>query len=520
MTTTGSTKWAVARVLRDRDAGLFLTGVVVSGFGTSALWLAAGVWVKDLTGSDGLAALCMLAMWAPTLAGPLLGALADRVRRKPLLIGVNLLMAALLPALLAVDAADRVWIVFAVLFAYGAAGVVHDAAESALVATAVDTALLGDFNGLRTTATEGMKLLAPPAGAGLYTAWGGPAVALLDAATFVLAAGLCWGLRVREGVPVGAVRDGAGGGPGDGGEDSGSGRLGRHENPGPPGDGDGPEQDGGPGDGGEDSGRGWPGQHENPDPPGDGDGPEQDGEDSGHGQSGRHENPGPPGEGDGPEQGGEDTGRSGQPGGRVGVTEGMRHLRSHPLLRPLVLAGGVTMLCAGLGGALVYAVVDALGRSPAFAGVLYAAQGAGSVAVGLVSGPAMRRLGERRFAALGIALFAVAVAGRAVPSDAVAVVCSVAIGAGLPAVLIAALTAVQRETPGALLGRVTATANTVVFTPNVLGLAAGAALVELADHRLLLAALGAALLVTATALRRSPAGTSRTTGPPSDTDRR
>ncbi len=25
-----------------------------------------GVWVKDLTGSDGLAALCMLAMWLPT----------------------------------------------------------------------------------------------------------------------------------------------------------------------------------------------------------------------------------------------------------------------------------------------------------------------------------------------------------------------------------------------------------------------------------------------------------------------
>ncbi|MFE3288314.1 MFS transporter, partial [Streptomyces sp. NPDC059233] len=45
------------RVLRDRDAGLYLSGVVVSGFGTSAMWLVAGVWVKSLTGSDPLAAL-------------------------------------------------------------------------------------------------------------------------------------------------------------------------------------------------------------------------------------------------------------------------------------------------------------------------------------------------------------------------------------------------------------------------------------------------------------------------------
>src|SRR5690606_3707292 len=94
---------AAARLLRDRNAGLCLAGVVVSGFGTSALWLASGVWVKDLTGSDGLAALCMLALWAPVLAGPLLGTLADRFRRKPLLIAASLLMAGLLLTLLRVD---------------------------------------------------------------------------------------------------------------------------------------------------------------------------------------------------------------------------------------------------------------------------------------------------------------------------------------------------------------------------------------------------------------------------------
>jgi len=391
------------RVLRNRDATLFLTALVVSGFGTSALWLASGVWVKDLTGSNGLAALCMFALWAPTLFGPALGTLADRTRRKPLLIAFNLLPAALLPALLAVDSTGRLWLLFAVLFLYGAASVVDSAAESALVTAAVPAELLGDFNGLRTTIREGMKLLAPLAGAGLYAACGGPSVALLDAATFLCAAGLYACVRVREERPEPATRA-------------------------------------------------W----------------------------------------------------------RAQTAEGARFLWRHPGLRPLVLAGGATMLFTGVCGALIYAVVAGLGHSPAYTGTFYAVQGAGSVVVGLASGPALRRLGERRFAAYGIALTAVAVAARAVPSDAVALACGLASGVGLPCVLIAALTAVQRGTPDALLGRVGACADTLVLAPNVLGLALGAGLVELIDYRPLLLILGVALLATAALLLQSPASAERT----------
>ncbi|MFF4571011.1 MFS transporter [Streptomyces sp. NPDC001410] len=406
-----TTSWTVLRVLRDRTAGLLLTGVVVSGFGTSSLWLASGVWVKDLTGSNGLAALCMLALWAPTLAGPALGTLADRFRRRPLLITVNLALAGLLLTLFTVDSPGRLWLLFAVLFGYGAAGVVHDAAESALVTAAVGPDLRGDFNGLRMTASEGMKLVAPLTGAGLYTAFGGPAVACLDAVTFVLAAGLCALVRVPEERPAR-------------------------------------------------SGDGWWRR----------------------------------------------------------TTEGVRHLRAHPGLRPLVRAGGATMLLASLGSTTLYAVVDRLGHSPAYAGVLYAVQGAGSVAVGLVSGPALRRLGGRRFAAAGIALTAAGVAARAVPSDPVALVAGAAVGLGLPCVLIAALTAVQRETPGPLLGRATATAHTLMFTPNMVGLAAGAGLVELAGPGLLLPLYGLLLLLTAAALatQRAPSASRTAARSPSD----
>ncbi|MFE6151675.1 MFS transporter [Streptomyces sp. NPDC057889] len=377
---------------------LLLAGVVVSGFGTSAMWLAAGIWVKDLTGSDSLAALCAFALWAPALAGPLLGTVADRTRRRPLLVAANLGLGLLLLSLLAVDSAGNLWILFAVLVAYGACGVVTDAAEAALVPAVVGRESLGDFNGLRTAANEGMKLVAPLAGAGLFAVYGGAGVALLDAATFAAAAGLYARLRVEESAPA---RRAAGV---------------------------------------------W-----------------------------------------------------------TRTSEGVRALWRRERLRPLVLAAAATMLLAGLNGAAIYAVVDGgLGRSPSYAGVLYAVQGAGSVAAGLTAGALLRRLGERRFAAAGIALFAAGAGLRAFPYDAVALGGSAAIGMGLPCVLVAALTAVQREIPEALVGRAVATAHTLMFAPNAVALAMGAGLIAVVDHRVLLALLGAAGLALACATARRP----------------
>ncbi|MYQ83101.1 MFS transporter [Streptomyces sp. SID4936] len=400
---------ATVRVLRDRTAGLFLVVVVVSGFGTSAMWLAAGVWVKSLTGSDSLAALAVFAMWLPVLLGPALGAVADRIPAKPLLLGSNLVMAGLLATLPLADSAGRIWILFVVLVLYGVSFVLMGAAESALIAGAVDARLLGDFNGLRMMASEGMKLLAPLAGAGLYARFGGGAVALLDAASFVLAAGVCALLPARE--PAGVAPT-----------------------------------------------TGWRGE----------------------------------------------------------LTAGIRQVWGSPVLRPLVLAGAAAMLCAGFNGAAVYAVIDGvLGHSPTYAGVLYAVQGAGSVAVGLLAGPLLRRLPERVFTAAGIALFAVAVGARALPYDAVALVASAAVGAGLPCVLIAATTAVQRESPEAVLGRTSATANTLMMVPNAVALALGAGLVALVDVRVLLPLVGAAGLLTAVLLVRGRRGrlTDTPTGP-------
>ncbi|MGW7353221.1 MFS transporter [Streptomyces sp. NPDC054784] len=403
------TGWGTARVLRDRNAGLYLTGVVVSGFGSSAMTLAVGVWVKSLTGSDSLAALALFCVWAPTLAGPLIGTLADRTRRRPLLVRTHLAMAALLLTLLAVRSEERVWLLFAVLVAYGFSAVLTDAAEAALVAAAVPAGLRGDFNGLRMTANEGMKLVAPLLGAALFVRFGGPAVAVLDAVTFALAAWVFALMRVSEPAPS----------------------------------------------------RRRPATRAD--------------------------------------------GEAAPPTWWAETAEGARHLWRHRALRRLVLAGAATMFVAGLSGATVYAVVDSgLHRAPAFAGMLYTAQGVGSVLSGMAAGPLLRRLPERVFAAGGIAVFAVGVALRVAPSAGVALGASLLVGAGLPCVLVAALTAVQREAPGEVLGRVAATANTLLFAPNAVALAVGAGLLAVLDFRVLLLVAGALAAAASLACARPP----------------
>jgi MFS family permease len=193
-----------------RNAVVFVAISVVAGFGSTAMSLAAGVWILDLTGSSSLAGLAGFCVFAPTLAGPWLGTLVDRLPRRPLLITVDLVLAAALLSLLAVRSREQVWLIYAVLLGYGISYVLLDAGESALLPAALPTAALGDVNGWRSSAQEGMKLIAPLAGAALYAWHGGAAVALLSATTPVVAAGLYTLVRLDR--PVAAPqRESAGG---------------------------------------------------------------------------------------------------------------------------------------------------------------------------------------------------------------------------------------------------------------------------------------------------------------------
>lgn len=185
-------------VLRIPNARLYLLGDVVSTLGDSALWLAMAIWMKELTGSSAWAGLVMFCYAVGNLASPLGGAIADRFRRRPLLIWSNLAGAALVLLLLLVHDRSQIWLVYVVIFGYGVLGSIIGPAQNALLPAIVPAGLLGDANGIQQTLNQGLRLVTPLLGAGLFALFGAGAVAEIDAATFLISVGSLVALRVHE----------------------------------------------------------------------------------------------------------------------------------------------------------------------------------------------------------------------------------------------------------------------------------------------------------------------------------
>jgi MFS family permease len=189
-------------VLRQPGLRLLLAGQATSMFGDWVLLLVLGIWIRTLGGSNSLAGAVMLAIAAPSLVSPLFGWVVDRFRRRPFLIVANLLSALMLTPLLLVDGRDDIWIIFAVAVLYGLSETVTGGAFSGLVKKLVPDELLGSANGLFASVRQLLRLCGPLVGAGLFAAYGGRAVALVDIASFVAAAGALATLTLAETRPA------------------------------------------------------------------------------------------------------------------------------------------------------------------------------------------------------------------------------------------------------------------------------------------------------------------------------
>lgn len=188
--------------LKDRDVATYLVGLTLSLAGDTVWLLVAGVWTKQLTSSDGAAGLVNFCIWAPSFVSPLFALLADRVPRRALLIATNAGTAVAMLPLLFVRGPGQTWIVFVVMALYGVSYAIIGAAEPAMVASLVPEDQLGGFNSIRLTISEGFKLVGPSLGAVLFLAFGGRTVAVLDAATFLMAVGALVSMKHREVLPV------------------------------------------------------------------------------------------------------------------------------------------------------------------------------------------------------------------------------------------------------------------------------------------------------------------------------
>jgi MFS family permease len=168
----------------------------------AALFLMVAVWVKELTGSDGAAAMVFAMIGLPALLAPFIGHLTDRVSRRRLLVASNLAMAPVVLSLLLVGSESQLWLVYVVVFVYGCAGYVTAGAQSGLIRDLLPDEILASGNGVLSTIDRALRLVSPLLGTGLYLAAGVAPVIVLTGACFAVTAILLTRLEVDETTPA------------------------------------------------------------------------------------------------------------------------------------------------------------------------------------------------------------------------------------------------------------------------------------------------------------------------------
>jgi len=427
-------------LLRIRNVRIYLFGDVVSTLGDNALWLAMAIWMKELTGSSGWAGLVIFCFALGNLFSPLGGVLADRFPRRSLLICANLLSAAIVLLILLVHGRDMMWLVYLVMFAYGVIGSATGPAQTALLPLIVSEDLLAEANGLQQTLTQGLRLVTPLLGAGLFALVGGGVVAIIDAATFGVAILSLLALRLNESAP--GLSPDAELGTLDAALEAAA-----------------------------DSIAADPVTAANVDADADAD------------------------------QVGVGTARAGggefSAGFRFLVGEPV--LRSITVALALVLLAMGFTESAGFS-----VVTVGLHHSASFVGVLMTVQGTGAVAGGLLAAVLLKRMTEPMLTGLALVTTAAAVLLLTLPYLATALVAMVLAGLVGPWLSVAATTALQRRTPPAVLGRVAGAFQLALTIPQLFSVGLGAALIAVVNYRVLLIVIAVVAMIAVGYLFATP----------------
>ncbi|HST64814.1 MAG TPA: MFS transporter [Mycobacteriales bacterium] len=169
---------------------LFWTASTVSGFGSQVTTLAIEILiVTTLAGSAADVGLVKSARWLPyLLVGIVVGALADRVRRKPLLVSTDLSRAVLLCAvpLLAWSGELTIGLLAALMSVFGLLSLVNDAAHQSFLPRLLPRESLTRANARLEQSSAAAETSGPAAAGGLVTWLGAPAAVLVDAGSYVV----------------------------------------------------------------------------------------------------------------------------------------------------------------------------------------------------------------------------------------------------------------------------------------------------------------------------------------------
>jgi len=352
-------------------------GLTTSMFGDSVMLLVLSMWVKSITGSNAQAGLTFFFMSVPALLAPLMGIGIDRVRRKPLLVWGHVASGVLVLPLVLVRGESQVWIIWAVAVVYGVSFIVLPAALNGLLKELMPEEVLVDANASLQTTKESFRLFGPLVGALLFTWLGGWAVAVVDAASFLVAALVISSLVVREEQP-------------------------EHEET-----------------------HLW-----------------------------------------------------------TQLTAGVRHLAGDRVLKHLLVGIALAVLVVGFIESAIYALLDAFDKPVTYVSVIVSVQGVGAVAGGLSSSLVVKRIGEVAACCVSLVGIVVGILIMAGTHHFTVVCLSAAVfGAALPVFVVGLMTLIQRRTPQAIMGRVSAAVEVVFALPQAVSLAVGALLVVVLSYR-------------------------------------
>jgi MFS family permease len=195
--TAGIAASAARSPLRRRPFALLWAGALVSDLGDWMLLIGLPVFVFQLTGSALTTSTVFVAELVPALVvGQLGGVLVDRWDRRRILIAASLLQALLLLPLLAVDSADRLWIVYIVAAAQSGLARVCSPATAALIPSLVPRDELAAANAMNAVGSSVARLVGAPLGGLAVQLLGLGGIVAVDAATFVAAALFVVAIRV------------------------------------------------------------------------------------------------------------------------------------------------------------------------------------------------------------------------------------------------------------------------------------------------------------------------------------
>jgi len=207
----GSAAAANAATRRHASFARFWFADAVSNLGTFVSALALQLLLIETLHADQVAlGVVRSAQWLPYLLfGLVAGVVVDRVRRRPLLIGADVLCAAVLGAVgfLALTGRLTVPLLAVLVFVVGSASMFFSAAHLSLLPTIVEPAWLPTANARLTQTYSATQSLGPLVGGALVRLLSAPVAVLVDAASYAVSAVVLATLRVDERRPEPAAEE-------------------------------------------------------------------------------------------------------------------------------------------------------------------------------------------------------------------------------------------------------------------------------------------------------------------------